>query len=143
MKYFWIFFIFSLCLFLESSILMLPLVLLIILLFGVLYKQTWIFLAAFLLGIFLDILTFGRIGESSIFFLSVMGIVFLYERKFEIQSIPFISIFSFISTLIYGCIFASSFFFWQAIVMAILGGGMFYVLSIFNINRSYPIGMKS
>lgn len=85
----------------EGTITTLPLVLLIILFLAVINRTNDVFAIAFFAGLFLDILTMGRIGFSSLFFVGFVFIIFLYQRKFEIETLYFIVIFSFLGSFIY------------------------------------------
>lgn len=143
MKFFWTFLILLLLLFLQTSFFSIPFVLGGILFFCVLYREYWIFPVAFLMGIFLDVLTFHTVGSTSMFFTIILGGVFLYERKFEIQSIPFITAFSFITTILYGIIFQTTSIFWQAVIVALCTGGVFFLLSMGNIGHPSRISQSS
>jgi len=86
---------------LQSSITTLPLVLLIILFLAVINRTNDVFAVAFFAGLLLDIITMGRIGFSSLFFVIFVFLIFLYQRKFEIETLYFIIIFSFAGSFIY------------------------------------------
>ena len=86
---------------LEASITTLPLVLLIILFASVVMRKNEMFVVAFFAGLFLDLASFGSIGFSSLFFTLLVLIIFLYQKKFEIENLNFITIFSFIGSLLY------------------------------------------
>lgn len=135
MKFFFIFLVLLLLLFLETSFFSFPLVLGGILLLSVLYKEYWIFLVAFVMGILLDVLMFQVAGGSSLFFTVLLGVLFLYERKYEIQSMPFVTIFTFLASLIYGFIFHEQHVFLEAIGLVFLSGGIFFLLDKLNTSR--------
>lgn len=86
---------------LESTITTLPLVLLIILFLSVVNRTNEVFLIAFLSGLFLDLLTLGRLGTSSLFFVTFVFIIYSYQRRFEIETLHFVIIFSLVGSLIY------------------------------------------
>jgi len=86
---------------LESTITTLPLVLLIILFLSVINKKKEVFVIAFFAGLLLDVLSFGRIGLSSLYFTIFVFLIFLYQRKFEIETLYFVAIFSFLGSFIY------------------------------------------
>ncbi len=79
---------------LESTLITLPLTFLIILFASVIIRKNEVFALAFFAGLFLDILTFKNIGWSSLFFITVVFVVFLYQKKFEIRTLHFVGIFS-------------------------------------------------
>lgn len=123
-------------LFLEVTVSSVPLVLLSILLFAILYKESWIFPAAFLMGILLDILLFQTVGIRSIFFVVILGAVFLYQRKFEIQSLPFVGIATFLIAALYGSIFGLGYPVLIAVVSSIFAGIIFFGVSVFSGNTT-------
>lgn len=86
---------------LESAITTLPLVLLIILFLAIMNRINDVFLIAFLAGLFLDILSLGRVGFSSLYFTIYVFLIFQYQRRFEIETLHFVTIFSFFGSLIY------------------------------------------
>lgn len=49
-----------------------------------------VFLTAFFVGLLLDMLTFRILGLTSLFLVSFLFVLSLYERKFEINTIPFV-----------------------------------------------------
>lgn len=124
MKYFLISIFLLVAFFLQVSFFQMPFVLIGLLILGIIFKEYWVFLAAFLLGILLDALTFRTIGVNSLFFTFMLGMVFLYERKFEIQSFFFVGFASFFSLLLYLLLFGVGFPFFQII----LGVGISLVL---------------
>jgi len=116
--------------FLESAIFSWPLVLGMLILLVALYKDPWILLVAFACGIVLDILTFHFVGSSSLYFLVVLELVFLYQRKFEIHSPVFVGISVFVFSLVYGAVFSYAYAFFCALLTAILIS-IVYILVVF------------
>lgn len=94
--------------FLEGTMVALPLVLVCLLCFATVQKDASIFLLAFFAGLLLDILTLHPPGLSSLFFILILFLVFLYQRKYEINSYPFIILASFIGSWIFLSIFGYS-----------------------------------
>ena len=131
MKVLFIATILSLALFFETTFLALPLVLIAIVLFGVVYKEAWIFPVAFGAGILLDMLSFRTVGVTSLFFVITLSLVFLYKRKFEIQSLPFVVVASFLIALAYGIFLAGGNVLLQTLITAFLAGGSFVVAAHF------------
>jgi len=117
---------------LESSITTLPLTLLILVFAGVVTRSNNIFLLAFFAGLALDFLSFRTIGISSIYFVSFVFLIFLYQKKFEIQTLHFIIIFSFLGSLFYLILTGINNFFIQSVFSAILSSLSFFIFSIFN-----------
>lgn len=91
---------------LQSSVLSLPLVLLVIIVITVVYKNYFVFVLAFIFGILLDILSFKTIGFSPVFFSIIIFLILMYERKFEIQTNYFVifssALGSFLFIIFYG-----------------------------------------
>ncbi len=87
--------------FLESTIITVPLTLLIIIFSAVTLKNNDVFILAFISGLLLDILTLGTIGLTSAFFVSFVMLIFLYQKKFEIESLSFVSMAAFIGSIVY------------------------------------------
>lgn len=101
--------IFLLAIILEGSFISIPFVLLFLLFLALRNRQSWIFFFAFFSGIFLDSLFLRNFGATSIFFLIFIFAVTLYERKFEIKSLSFVVIASFVGTFIYFSLFGNFF----------------------------------
>ena len=90
---------------LQTSIVTWPLVLGIFVSVAVIEKKASVFFTAFLLGIILDMLLFHPIGASSIFLTLFLLVIFLYQRKFEIQTMPFVFFASLIGSAVYLLVF--------------------------------------
>lgn len=92
--------------FLEGTMTVLPLVFICLLCLTILMRDQLIFFIAFFAGMLLDAFLLRPIGETSIFFLLVVFLIFLYQRKYEINSYPFVFIASFcgsfLSLLVFG-----------------------------------------
>lgn len=86
---------------LESTIITLPLVLLLIIFAAVTLKNNDVFILAFLSGLLLDVLTLGTIGLTSAFYVLIVMLIFLYQKKFEIESVNFVSLSAFLGSFIY------------------------------------------
>jgi len=87
--------------FLESTIITVPLTFLIIIFSAVTLKNNEVFILAFLSGLLLDVLTLGTIGLTSAFFVSFVMLIFLYQKKFEIESLSFVSMAALIGSIVY------------------------------------------
>lgn len=91
--------------FLEGSITTLPVVLLMLLIITVVIRQSFVFGVAFLSGVLLDLLIMRPVGQTSVVLVLFVLFVRLYERKFEIETVPFVLFASGLGTLLYGLIF--------------------------------------
>lgn len=98
-------FIYLVFILIEGTLTSLPLSLLLLLNIAIITKKTWVFAVAFLAGLLLDVLTLNPLGKTSLFFLIFIFIVLIYDRKFEIQTYPFVLISSFFGSLAYLLIF--------------------------------------
>jgi len=131
--------IFLFSLFLESSITTLPLVFLTLLCFAVLTRKDWIFVIAFIAGLALDVLSFRLLGQSSLYFILYIFLVFLYERKFEISTKYFIFIASFLGSFGFLIIFSYNNVVLQSLISSIIGVLIFSIFSRFhkNVEKKY------
>jgi cell shape-determining protein MreD len=89
----------------ESSVTSIPVILATVLAYAVVRKSYYIFLVAFIAGIIFDLLVLRQIGQTSLFLTCLLTVIFLYQRKFEINSIYFVVFVSSISAYIYTKIF--------------------------------------
>lgn len=130
MVYTFIGLIFFLALFFQGSITTLPLLLIVLLLLYIFYRHEIVFLLAFISGVILDSLLVRSVGQSSIFFLSFLFLVFLYQRKFEISSYYFIFFSLFGGSCFYFFLFYGYINIFPSFFLAGFGIGVFYVLKM-------------
>jgi cell shape-determining protein MreD len=114
--------------FLEGTVFMVPLVLICLLCLAILKKDSVVYLVGFFSGIFLDILTVQTVGQRSIFFIVFIFLILLYQRKYEINSYPFVAASGFFGSLIYSFIFGYSHFFWWSLISCLIASILFMVL---------------
>ncbi len=105
--------------FFEGSFTTLPLVLDVLLVSFVLNRGSWVFLASFLSGIILDIISLRLIGTTSVIFISLLFILTLYEKKFEVKTVYFVFFSSFIGSLIFLIVFKYDYVLQQGVVSSI------------------------
>lgn len=131
--------IFLFSLFLESSVTTLPLVFLTLFCLAVLTRKEWIFVIAFIAGVLLDALSFRVLGQSSLYFILYIFLVFLYERKFEISTKYFVFIASFLGSFGFLIIFSYNNVVLQSLLSSIIGILIFSILSRFhkNVEKEY------
>lgn len=115
--------------FLEGTVTSLPLVLICLICMTIIFRDAVIFLPAFFVGILLDAFALRSIGGTSIFLLLVIFLILLYQRKYEINTYPFVFISSFVGSLLFLTIFGYS----GAIVAAFVSG--FIAVLLFMILR--------
>lgn len=94
----------------------------------VIFKKSWVFFAAFLLGLFLDLALIRPLGYTSLIFTILVFLIRLYERKFEIETITFVFFAAFLGSLIYLMIFDYSNVFLQSLISALIGVLLFKFL---------------
>lgn len=82
----------------------------------VLFKKSWVFFWAFGLGLFLDLIMIRVLGYTSLVLTIFVFILFLYERKFETQTVAFVFISSLLGSLIYLKIFGYQQIFLQSLI---------------------------
>jgi cell shape-determining protein MreD len=119
----------SVALILQASLTTIPFIFLILLVFTVLLRANWLFVLAFIFGIFLDLVTFKVLGTSSASFLVILFLVLLYRSKFEIATNTFIVVVSFLGSL--GYLFLLGYhdnLLLQAVVSSIIGLIMFKLI---------------
>lgn len=105
----------------EATITPIPIVALVLLVFYIVKRSSQVFFPAFVSGIVLDIFSVRTLGLSSLFFIAFMFTVFLYERKFETQTITFVFFATFLGSLIYLKIFGYNNILFQSFINAIIG----------------------
>ena len=122
-------------LFLESSATSLPLVLLVLIPLTVIYRNYTVFILAFIFGIILDIFTFKTVGISSLFFISVIFLILIYEKKFEINTSYFVILASFLSSFFFLLFLGNSNIIAGSLVSVLIGVLIFQSLKKLNISN--------
>ncbi len=110
-----------LAVFLEGSVTTLPFSLILLIVFYCVSKKQETFLIGFIFGLLRDIVDLRLLGVSSLFFVTAIFVAGLYERKFEIQSAPFVFLFSFLGSFLYLLLFGYQNVFPQALVLSLIG----------------------
>lgn len=83
-------------------------------------SKTWIFFLAFFMGIILDLMLFRFLGATSLFLTTFLFLIFLYEKKFEIYTLPFVFVASFMGSALYLMIFGYNYVLQQALVGSLI-----------------------
>ena len=115
-----IFILFFLFIVLSSSLTTIPLSIAALVVSTVLFKKSWVFFAAFLLGLMLGLYSLRPLGYTSLIFTVLVFIIRLYERKFETQTATFVFLATFLGSTIYLWIFGYQMIFLQAFVNALM-----------------------
>lgn len=100
------------------------------------HRDSFVFFVAFILGLILDSLFVRDLGRTSFFFLVFLFVLFLYERKFEVNSLLFVFIASFIGGLSYLIFFGYSSIFLQALVSSLFAVVLFFVIRVFFLRKT-------
>lgn len=131
-----------LAVFLEGIFSTLPLTLDVLLISYVVKRQSLdesglfsVFVLAFLLGVVLDIFSLRLLGLSSLFFIIFLFLIILYERKFEVETVPFIMFSSFLGSIFFLIIFGYKYVFLQAIVNSLVTVLLFKIVVNFSLRR--------
>lgn len=114
----------------EATFITIPLVLIFLINFLVIEKKSWVFPAAFCFGLMLDILTLRYLGSTSLFFVTFLFIINLYERKFETSNLFFVLFASFVGSFFYLTIFGIRLAFSQSVIASITGFLIFYLMTL-------------
>lgn len=131
-----LFFLLFCSFFLEITITSLPLLLLVFLFFWLLTRDPIVFPVAFITGIFFDLQRVGTLGVSSLFFVLFLGLVVLYERKFEIETLPFVFVSSAIGSAVFLFVLGYHHILEQALIMGCVALGVFWGLLHFNTKKT-------
>ena len=114
-----------LTLFLEGTVTTLPLVLLCLLVWSILRQDIHVFVAAFFAGLALDIFAVRLLGSTSLFFLIFIFLILLYQKKYEINSYPFMLVSSFFGSVGFLVLFGYAHVFEQALLSSMIAVGIF------------------
>ncbi|MBI5044570.1 MAG: hypothetical protein HZC02_01460 [Candidatus Levybacteria bacterium] len=123
-------FLLIIALYIEAVFTSLPIVLMALLLVTVFTKDTFVFGLSFIFGLLIDIFLVRHIGQSSLFFICSVLLVFLYERKFETKSLPFIVGASVVLSSAYFFVYPSPHPFLQIIISSIVASANFLLFSV-------------
>ena len=123
-----IFVLFFLVTILSSSLTTIPFSIALLVAATVIFKKSWVFFAAFLLGLFLDLSLLRALGQTGLVFTVFIFIISLYERKFEAQTLTFVFSAVFIGSLIYLKIFDYQQILIQSVINSFLGVLLFKFL---------------
>ncbi|MGI8420149.1 MAG: hypothetical protein ACR2LN_05920 [Candidatus Levyibacteriota bacterium] len=115
----------------EGTVTSLPLVLVSLLCLTILTRDSIVFFAAFVAGILLDVFALRPLGETSIFLLTFVLLILLYQGKYEIYSYQFVIFAAFIGGLFFLGIFGSTQVLLNAIVGAIVAACFFALIKLF------------
>jgi len=127
----------SISIILEASITTIPFIVVILLFLAVFYQKAWVFFLGLIAGILFDSLSFRPLGESSMFFLVFLYLVFLYRRKFEIDTLPFFIIANTIASICFLILLGADFIPLQTVVIIFFTLCLFFTIKIFFQNKKF------
>lgn len=112
-----------------STLTTIPVIVAVILCLTVVSKNPKVFIAAFLGGFLIDIFMVRVLGITSLFLVTFTFMIFLYQRRFEIQTYPFVFLACFIGSVVYLKIFGYSSILIQALTASFLALFLFKLFS--------------
>lgn len=124
----------SVSILLEGTMTTLPFVLIVLLISGIARRSTMVFSLAFFAGLILDLLTVRLLGSTALFFLLFLFLIFLYQKKYEINSYPFVLVSSFAGAILYLNFFDYNSVFVQAGISSVIALILFSGFKIAKIN---------
>lgn len=89
----------------EGIYLSFYLVLPFLIVYALVKREGTVFIFAFLSGLLLDLLSARPLGVTSLFFVSYLFMLYLYQKKYEITSLMFVFLASLVGCLLYGLLF--------------------------------------
>lgn len=120
---------------LQGTVTSLPLVLLMLILLAVKVRSPNVFLYAFVSGLMLDIILVYPPGVSSVFFLSALLVIFLYERKYELSSLIFVLSITAVMSVVSSLLFPTPQRFLQLILAIGINGLLFSVIEFLTVHK--------
>lgn len=107
---------------------------------AVIYKKAWVFFLALGLGLFLDLISIRSLGHTGLVLTIFVFLLFLYERKFETQTVTFVFISTFLGSIFYLWLFGYSNIILQSLVCAVVSILLFkFLISNFKFKMNSEI----
>src|SRR5687767_2330100 len=101
------FLVLTFIIFFEAAVTSLPLILIFLLCATIIRRDLTLFPFAFFAGLLLDLLQVRTIGSTSIYFVLCLFLVLLYQKKYEIDSYPFVAAAGFLASFGFLILFGS------------------------------------
>jgi hypothetical protein len=95
------------------------------------FESLWLLFLAIGIGLILDALYFRSMGETSIFLVGVLGVVYLYNQRFNTRSIAFVGVVSVVVSGAYALFFGQPDIFFQMIGGGLLSCLLFFIFPFF------------
>ena len=106
-----------------------PLVYALLIAFFIRTKSLILFPLGFFFGILLDVLSLRVYGLTSMVFVVIFFLIHLYERKYEVTTVPFVFVSSFFGAMLLLSLYGYSNIFPQSIAVAVVGVVFFFTAS--------------
>lgn len=103
-----------------STVTTIPFAVILLAVSAVVLKKSWVFFGALGLGLVLDLFLLRPLGQTGLFFVIFIFLLFQYARKFETQTFSFVFISSFLGSLAYLVIFKYNNIFIQSFINAMI-----------------------
>lgn len=111
-----------------SSFTTIPILISLLVVCAVVFRKSWVFFAAFLLGLIIDLFQLRLLGQTALFFVIFVFLLFLYERKFETRTLAFVFIATFSGSIIYLLTFGYSNVLIQSLASSLLAALTFKII---------------
>lgn len=111
--------------FIEGTLTTMPLTLICLLCLMIVRRDAMIFPLAFLAGLLVDAMTLRPLGGTSLFLLTFVFLILLYQRKYEIYSYQFVMVASFVGSIVFMTLFGYENVVLQSLLSALFGGVIF------------------
>lgn len=115
-------------LFVQATISTLPLLLPALIVLHIRKNETWVLIMACVGGLLLDVLLVRTFGQGALLFVFLLLLVSFYERKFETDTIPFVTVASFLGSLFYLYIYETGHNIVQALISACFAALLFFAM---------------
>ena len=113
---------------LFSTLTTIPIIVAVLLCYTVISRKPRVFLIALILGLLIDLFSLRILGTTALFLVIFAALILLYQRRFEIQTITFVFLSSFLGSIFYLEIFLHNFEVFQALICATFAVIIFKIL---------------
>ena len=117
-----------------SGITTIPLAVSLLVVGSVFFRKSWVFFAAFGIGLLLDLFFLRDLGSTALMLIFFVLLIHLYERKFETRTIVFVFVSSFLGSFFYLQVFG-----YQQILMQSFADSLLAVLLFKILIKHYSI----
>lgn len=128
-----IFILFFLFTILISTLTTIPISIAILVVYAVMFKKPWVFFAAFIFGLFLDLSLLAPLGQTGLVLTIFVFLIRLYERKFETQTLTFVFFATFLGCFVYLKIFDYQQILLQSLISSLLAILLFNLIQRSNV----------